>query len=55
MLFVVFRLLRDPEHRRAQIDALVYELYELTDEEIAIVERVFEQASGRRNSPTLPS
>ena len=38
MLFVVFRLFRDPKHRRAEIDALVYELYGLTEEEIGVVE-----------------
>ena len=35
---MVFRLLRDPKHRRAQIDALVYEVYELAEDEIALVE-----------------
>ena len=34
MLFVAFRLFRDPKHRRAQIDALVYELHGLMEEEI---------------------
>ena len=37
MLFVVFRLLRDPEHRRGDSDGLVYELYGLTEKEIQIV------------------
>ncbi len=31
-------LARQIEHTDAEIDRLVYELYELTDEEIAIVE-----------------
>ena len=38
MLFAGFRLFRDPKHRRAEIDALVYELYGLTEEEIGVVE-----------------
>ena len=39
MFFAGFRLFRDPEHRRVEIDALVYELYGLTEEEIGVVER----------------
>ena len=38
VLFVVFRSLRDTKHRRMQIDTLVYELYGLTGEEMAVVE-----------------
>ena len=37
MPFVVFRLFRDPKRRPAQIDALVYELYGLMEEEIGVV------------------
>ena len=37
MPFVVFRLFRDPKRRPAQIDALVYELCGLTEEEIGVV------------------
>ena len=37
MPFVVFRLFRDPKRRPAQIDALVYELCGLTEEEIEVV------------------
>jgi|GEM_PF-5551429 len=38
VLFVVFRLLRDPKHRRGEIDALVYKLYGLTEEKTGVVE-----------------
>jgi len=38
VLSVAFRLFRDPKHRRAEIDALVYELHGLTEEEIGVVE-----------------
>jgi len=38
VLFAVFRLFRDPKHQRAEIDALMYGLYGLSEEAIAVVE-----------------